>query len=592
LSTKSKLGDWLDERIAHRKILHELLDEPIVGGARWAYVFGAALLLTFVIQIVTGILLMTSYAPSSQSAWASVVHISTAERGGWLVRGLHHFGTEAMIVLLGAHLLQVAIYGAYKRPREVNWWIGLVLLAMTLAFALTGNPLRWDQKGYWAAKVEMGIAGTMPLGSQIQAFLQGGDDFGNLTLTRFHALHTAVLPAGLVVLLVMHLAIFRKHGVTPPVNADEKKVDAFYPRQALRDIACGLLVLAVIFVCTLQDHGAPIAAPADPASDYPARPEWYFAALFQLRKMFHGSAEIVGTAVLPGIAAIYLLGLPFFDKKSSRALGPRLPVLAPLFAGGIAVVALTLVSLSKDAHDAQFQKDLAAANARSEIALKLAQNGVPASGPLDMLANDPELRAESIFEDKCSVCHLLGEFGDAKKHNGPALDGWGTEAWILQMLHDPDSDSHFGKTPYAGEMPSMDTPSKDNPNAKVMSKDDMKAAATFLASQAAPDEKHDAALVAAGEKIISTRCTGCHLYKGEGDDGDEELAPELSGYGSEAWVIAQVTNPATKATYREQALDPKRKRHMPKFDGELSAADIALVSRWTRNRGLSSQPAL
>jgi ubiquinol-cytochrome c reductase cytochrome b subunit len=533
---------------------------------------------------------MTSYAPSSQSAWASVVHISTAERGGWLVRGLHHFGTQAMIVLLGAHLLQVAIYGAYKRPREVNWWIGLVLLVMTLAFALTGNPLRWDQKGYWAAKVETGIAGTMPFGSQIQSFLQGGDDFGNLTLTRFHALHTAVLPAGLILLLVMHLALFRKHGVTPPVNADAKKIDAFYPRQALRDIAGALLVLAVIFVCTLHDHGAPIAAPADPASDYPARPEWYFAALFQLRKYFHGSAEIVGTAVLPGIAAIYLLGLPFFDKTSSRALRPRLPVLAPLFAGGLAVVALTSISLVTDAHDAQFQKDLAAANARSEIALKLAQNGVPASGPLDMLANDPELRAEAIFKDKCAVCHLLGELGDKKKHNAPTLDGWATETWILQMLHDPDSESHFGKTPYSGEMPSMDTPPKDKPDAKVMSKDDLKAAAEFLASQAAPDQPHDAALVASGEKIISSRCTGCHLYKGEGDDGDEELAPELSGYGSEAWVIAQVTNPATKATYRESALDPKKKGHMPKFEGELSTADIALVSRWTRSRALASQP--
>jgi ubiquinol-cytochrome c reductase cytochrome b subunit len=591
VSLKSKVGDWLDERVAHRKILHQLLDEPIVGGARWAYVFGSGLLLTFVIQLVTGVLLMTSYAPSSQSAWASVVHISTMERGGWLVRGLHHFGTQAMIVLLGAHLLQVAIYGAYKRPREVNWWLGLMLLAMTLAFALTGNPLRWDQKGYWAMRVETGIAGTMPFGSQIQAFLLGGDDYGNLTLTRFHALHTAMLPAGLILFLLVHLALFRKHGVTPSVNADEKKVDAFYPRQALRDIAFGLLVLAVIFVCTLQDHGAPISAPADPASDYPARPEWYFAALFQLRKYFPGSAEMIGTVVLPGIAAIYLIGLPFFDKKSSRALRPRLPVLAPLFAGVLGVAALTLIALWTDAHDAQFQKDLAAANARSEIAVKLAQNGVPASGPLDMLANDPELRSESIFKEKCSVCHLLGELGDKKKHNGPALDGWGTQAWILQMLHDPDSDSHFGKTPYAGEMPSMDTPPKDKPNAKVMSKDELNAAAEFLASQAAPDEKHDAALVAAGEKIISTRCTGCHLYKGDGDDGDEELAPELSGYASEAWVIAQVTNPATKTTYRESALDPKKKGHMPKFDGELSTADIALVSRWTRARARATQPA-
>ncbi|MGH7329420.1 MAG: cytochrome b N-terminal domain-containing protein, partial [Polyangiaceae bacterium] len=136
-----QLGDWLDERVAHRKILQELLDEPIVGGARWAYVFGSALALVFVSQVVTGIMLMTSYAPSAQSAWASVVYISTMQRGGWLVRGIHHFGSQAMVILLGAHLLQVAIYGAYKRPREVNWWLGLCLLACTLGFALTGYLL-------------------------------------------------------------------------------------------------------------------------------------------------------------------------------------------------------------------------------------------------------------------------------------------------------------------------------------------------------------------------------------------------------------------------------------------------------------------
>ncbi|MEO8878592.1 MAG: cytochrome b N-terminal domain-containing protein, partial [Polyangiaceae bacterium] len=430
MSKSSRLGDWLDERIAHRKILHELLDQPIAGGARWAYVLGSGLLLVFVTQLVTGILLMTAYAPSAQSAWASVVHLQTATRGGWIVRGLHYFGTQAMILLVGAHLFQVAIFGAYKRPREVNWWLGLMLMALTLAFALTGNPLRWDQKGYWAMRVETSIVGTMPFGAQIQALLQGGSDYGSLTLTRFHALHVAVLPACLVLMLVAHLALFRKHGVTPPVNADEKKVDAFYPRQAVKDLAFGLLVLATIFVCTWHEHGAPLAAPADPASDYPARPEWYFAALFQLRKYFHGSAEIVGTVVLPGLAALYLIALPLFDKKTSRALRPRLPLLTPLFAGGLGVVALTLVSMASDAHDKDFQKARAEAEKQAQVAVRLAQNGVPASGPLDMLKNDPELRSEGIFKEKCAVCHVLGELGDAKKHNGPALDGWGTEAWI------------------------------------------------------------------------------------------------------------------------------------------------------------------
>ena len=579
-----EVGDWLDERVAHRKILHELLDEPIVGGARWAYVFGSALALVFVSQVVTGIMLMTSYAPSAQSAWASVVFISTATRGGWLVRGIHHFGSQAMVILLGAHLLQVAIYGAYKRPREVNWWLGLGLLACTLGFALTGYLLPWDQKGYWATRVATNIAGTTPvLGPQIQAFLQGGAEYGSLTLTRFHALHVVVLPASLTALLLVHVALFRKHGVTPSVHADEKKVEPFYPGQAWKDIAFGLLVLAVIFVCTLREHGAPIDAPADPASDYPARPEWYFLALFQLLKYFHGPAEVVGTMVLPALAGAYLVLLPIFDRKPTRAIGPRLPLLTPLFAGAVGVVLLTYLSIQSDAADAPFQKARAEADKRATIALNLAKNGVPASGPLDMLRNDPELRGQAIFKEKCATCHVLGELGDPKKHTAPVLDGWGTEAWVLQMLHDPDQDSRFGKTPYAGDMPSMDTPPKDHPDQKMMSKEDMNAAAAFLASQGADaNEPHDAALVKAGEKIVTDRCTSCHLFKGEGDDTGDGNAPEFSGYGSEAWVVAQVTNPATKATYREGALDPAKKGHMPKFEGELSTADIAIVAKWTR----------
>src|SRR5215472_2966215 len=124
----SRLGDWLDERIGHRKLASELLDEPVPGGARVAYVFGSALALVFVVQAVTGVMLMTAYAPSAQTAWASVHYITFKLSPGWLVRGLHHFGSQAMVVLLGAHIVQVAAFGAYKRPREMNWWLGLALM--------------------------------------------------------------------------------------------------------------------------------------------------------------------------------------------------------------------------------------------------------------------------------------------------------------------------------------------------------------------------------------------------------------------------------------------------------------------------------
>src|SRR5207247_1204081 len=133
-SRLTRLDAWLDERIGHRALLDHALNEPIVGGARWAYVFGSTLTLLFVLQATTGAVLATTYAPSAQTARASVHYISYKLAAGWLLRGLHHFGSQAMILCLGAHVAQVALFGAYKKPREFNWWLGLALMALTLAF--------------------------------------------------------------------------------------------------------------------------------------------------------------------------------------------------------------------------------------------------------------------------------------------------------------------------------------------------------------------------------------------------------------------------------------------------------------------------
>ena len=596
MSLGKRWGDWLDARTGHRKLLAEALDEPVVGGARWAYVFGSALTMVFVIQATTGILLMTTYAPSAQTAWASVHYISFALSGGWIIRGLHHFGSQAMIVLVALHLGQVLVFGAYKKPREINWWFGLGLLAVTLGFSLTGYLLPWDQKGYWATRVATNIAGTTPIvGAWVQALLQGGHEYGSLTLTRFYSAHVGLFPASLVVLLVAHIALFRKHGVTPAARADLTKVDTFYPKQLLFDLVAGLAVLGVLFALAMRDHGAPLDAPADPASDYPARPEWYFLSLFQLLKYFEGPLEIVGTMVIPGIAAAFLLALPLLDNTPSTALRPRLRYVAPVFAGFVAIVGLTALSVSGDAHDAAFQAARKKADGRAEVAVQIAKQGIPPGGPLEMLRHDPELRGEELFAKNCASCHVLGDLGDKAKATAPTLDGWGTESWILAMIHDPDDRARFGNTPYKGQMPSVDMPPKDRkPNESPftgMSQDDMHAVAAFLASQGddegkgprGADKSGSEKQRAQGEKIVTDRCTACHVFKGDGDLASLETAPELFHYGSLAWVKAQIANPATAATYRAHAVDDaSSKGHMPHFDAELSSEDLDLVARFTR----------
>src|SRR4051812_46909215 len=180
----SGLGDWLDERVGHRKLIRHVVDVPIPGGARWAYVFGSVLTFSLLVQVVTGWLLMSAYAPSATTAWSSVAYITYEMRAGWIIRGLHHFGAHAIIILLLLHVGQTAAFGAYKKPREVTWFFGVTLLLLAITSALTGHLLPWDQKAYWAALTETNIAGSVPLvGGFIQRFLVGGAEYGHLTLT-------------------------------------------------------------------------------------------------------------------------------------------------------------------------------------------------------------------------------------------------------------------------------------------------------------------------------------------------------------------------------------------------------------------------
>jgi ubiquinol-cytochrome c reductase cytochrome b subunit len=589
MSKLRELADALDERTGYRALLGHALDEPIPGGARFAYVFGSVLTVLFGAQALTGIVLMTGYAPSAQSAWASVHQLTFVTNGGWLVRGIHHFGAQAMVIGLVLHVAQTALYGAYKKPRELNWWFGLALLGVVLGFALTGYLLPWDQKGYWATRVATNIAGTVPIvGPATQRFLQGGSDYSSFTLTRFHALHVVVLPAALAGLLGLHLALFRKHGVTTKAGADTKRSDTFFPRQVLLDTLAALAAVSVVVVLTVLKHGAPLDAPADPSSDYPARPEWYFLPLFELLKYFHGPLEPVGTIGIPLAVGAYLFALPLIDRSPSRALRDRWKALLPLVFIGVAGPALIGVALRKDESDKPFQAARATADTQARFANELARKGVPPEGPLAMLQRHPDVRGPQLFAKHCAACHVLGTMGTAKDSVAPKLDGWGTEAWVLGLLAEPDHESRFGRTSFAGTMPSITRCAKDAADCKPMSPADADAVAAFLASEGdepgvpipADAKRVRKELVDQGRKLVSVRCTSCHLLEGKGDDVGDEMAPELSRWASVAWITAQIDNPASPKTYRKNALAADRKGHMPAFASELSKEDIALLATW------------
>ena len=240
------------------------LYESIPGGARWRYVWGSTLTFAIGVQFITGFVLWAAYSPNAAGAWESVYYIQTQMWGGWVVRGIHHYTAQVTIVLLALHLLQVVVDGAYRAPREVNFWFGLALLFVVLGLSLTGYLLPWDQKGYWATKVATSIAAISPvIGPALQQALVGGAEYGHHTLTRFFALHAGLLPAALMGLIAAHVYLFRRHGVTvkKPVKGPDGQ---FWPDQVLRDAIACLAVMAVVLGLVFWRSGAHLGAPADP----------------------------------------------------------------------------------------------------------------------------------------------------------------------------------------------------------------------------------------------------------------------------------------------------------------------------------------
>jgi ubiquinol-cytochrome c reductase cytochrome b subunit len=453
-----------------------------------------------------------------------------------------------------------------------------------VAEGLTGGLLPWDERGWWARVVEGNIVGLAPgLGSWLQQMMQGGTELGALGLSRIYAMHILLLPVLFAGMLLVRRGIVRRHGWT-----ESKGEPTAYGKQLARNVVVGAVVIAALFAMAGWAHGAPLEAPADPMGDYPARPEWFLMSLYELRKVFHGAGEFFGTTLAPMVAGLYLALLPWIDKPGrSRAAF----VMAPVVLVFASAVALEGVAWRKDSRDPVFVKQQAKADLRAAGAARLAMGGVPPEGPLSMMRADPELRGRDLFDQHCASCHVLGDLGDPKKATASKLDGWGTPQWIAAMIHDPDAPEFFGRGPFNGNMPSVDVRPKDKPatdpwRPMVASDAERNAVVAFLASQGDepgdPPRALDDATRAIGEKIVSNRCANCHLYKGDGDVNGSDVAPELLHYGSIAWTRAQVGNPATVETYREKALGADLKKHMPRFDADLSPSDVDIVARWTR----------
>ena len=454
-----RLRDWINHRIGLRDIVEHALYERIPGGARFRYVTGSVLVFAFVTQAVTGLFLWMGYSPSSQTAYESVWYIQHQMTGGWLVRGIHHFMAQAMVVAMALHMLQVIWDGAYRAPREVNYWLGLVLLQLVLGLGLTGYLLPWDQKGYWATNVATNLATLVPVvGKDIQQVAVGGNEYGHHTLTRFFAMHAGVLPALLMIFLVLHIAIFRRHGImakVTPGRADEY----FWPRQVLFDALGCLVLLGIVLACTVhfdpavftgnlppEHRGAELGAPADPSEQFSAaRPEWYYLFLFQLLKYFPGEWEIIGAIVIPGIVMTVLALLPFIGRTKAGHQFCRAFIVLLLVGAGV----LTCLAWGDDYYawigpnlGLKDQKKLTAsreflqAREAAEIDAHrthelinrrtILETGklsdphmIPRQGTVYLLRNDPLTRGPRLFKQHCASCHTYHNPADPEGKDGP-----------------------------------------------------------------------------------------------------------------------------------------------------------------------------
>ncbi len=389
---------------------------------------------------MTGTVLALFYVPSPDHAYESVQYIQGTLPFGSVLRGLHHWGSSAMVVLVGLHLAVVFVLGAYKRPRELTWIAGVVLLLVVMGLGFTGYLLPWDQKAYWATTVGTNMAGTVPMvGDSLLRIIRGGAEVGAVTLTRFYGLHMLVLPGLLMLVVLVHLYLVVYLGVSVPpwlweprsgqVPADhsahyetfKRQGRPFWPDLIVEDALVSLAVFLILAAMAMV-AGVPLEARADPADTaYIPRPEWYFLFLFELLKYFPGALEWVGVVAIPLVLVVLLLLLPFLDRRPQRRAERR-----PVTLGLGVVTVLGVVGLT-------------VAGALSTPPTKVVERTIELSSA--------QVVGRSLYQANCSSCH--GDTGQGTK-DGPPLKQVGQlrdPAYVHRYIEDPIALNPSAKMP-------------------------------------------------------------------------------------------------------------------------------------------------
>ena len=518
--------DWLDSRTGWRTGRAHLLEEPIQAGVGWWFVTGSILLMLLSVQLMTGVVLAMYYVPSPEHAYDSIRYVMERVTFGRVLRGLHFFGASFIVIAAVMHMLRVVALGSYKKPREVTWITGVVLLLVILGFALTGYLLPWDQKAYWATTVTINIARSGPLGEYVAGLMKGGETLGSLTLLRWYAVHVFLLPASLIVFVLAHLFLMRRHGISGALKPVPGGPKPFYPYHALKDTIAGALVFTLLlaFAVTFTTPLDQIADPSD--ASYVPRPEWYFLSLFQLLKYFPGPLEPLATMVIPGLVVGVLLLLPFIDRRPDRHFLKR-----PLVTSGFAIIGGAIIVLTY-----------------------LGYKDTPAHADQAVWGPLPIAGHEFVRDKRCLTCHVDGGVASPIESLRLRRD----PEWLIAHVRDPQ----------------MIAPGLREPPLGGMSDGQARSIASYLrkvrigvAVPAMSDDTRIASLV------IGRYCASCHLVDGEGSS----IGPDLSRIGGRhdaTWLRDWITQP--------DAVDPVA--NMPAFGEVLTPTEMTVIVNYLTTR--------
>jgi len=378
------LCGWFDQRLPLRGVLERLLNDPVPERGGWWYTFGAAIFLLLIVQVVTGLFLMLYYVPSFTEARNSVIYIQKEVILGWLVRGIHYWNMVALVLLVGVHMTRTFTSAAYKTPRELTWFLGVLLMVLMVATAFTGGILRWDQAGYFDVVVGTTIASYTPIiGPWVAQLWLGGDSVNALTLTRTFPLHVWILPVALLLVASIHIMLVIIQGQfgswinyepeppdAPPLTAEQvashKKLEEdllnprsskvnlpvrttwFYPFHVFKEAVISLVIFVGVLVATFL-FPVPIEEPIDPTTTtFAPSSMWFFLFQDQLLLLFPGAWLIsVGAVVAPTVVIVLLLLYPWIDRDPALRPSKRISSLGFYYTLVFGILVLAALGASR-----------------------------------------------------------------------------------------------------------------------------------------------------------------------------------------------------------------------------------------------------